>query len=75
MACPQCEYDMTANAGGRCPECGAEWTGVIEPLPEEIDPWRTRIEAFLCCWAGCVLSFMFCSAFLAALVFTTRRWF
>ena len=75
MACTQCDYDMTANASGRCPECGTAWTGIPAPLPEEVFPWRTRIEAFLCWWSGVILSLGACSALLGFICLVATKWY
>ena len=32
--CPRCDYDLTANTTGVCPECGGTApTGALESLP------------------------------------------
>ncbi len=38
--CPQCDYDLTGNTSGRCPECG--WTLPIYGSRDERPDWPIR---------------------------------
>ncbi len=54
--CPQCEYDLTANKSGRCPECGSPTVAPPDDQAIRRRAWQFEVGCLTCGSIAAVLA-------------------